>query len=83
MRLGEDHPTLRGLENLGHSDVDIVVCVPSTILHNHHSAVVQIAHALIGLCPLLDDAHFQRLSVKDGGFDSVGQFIDVEHSDAL
>ena len=83
MRLSEDHTSLRGLQDLGYRDVNRLVEVPPSILHHHHGAVIQITYALVGLGALLDDAHFQRLSVEDRGLHRIGQLVDVQHTDAL
>src|SRR4026209_2236998 len=54
-RLREDHATGDRLQDAGHGDADILVHRPAAALHHGHGAVIQVAHTLPRLLPLLND----------------------------
>src|SRR5581483_12120627 len=80
---GEDHPAGGRLQDAGDGHGDGAVDVAAPVLHHHHGAVVEVAHALVRLLAVLDDGHLHRLTGADDRLQRVGEVVEVEHTQAL
>ena len=83
MRHGEDHAACRAVDQLGHFHADLAVHIFLSRFHHHHRAVIQVADALIGIAPWLDDADGEFLAGDIDRAHGIGQRVDIQHVDAL
>src|SRR5581483_11162566 len=80
---GEDHPAGGRLQDAGDGHGDGAVDVAAPVLHHHHGAVVEVAHALVRLLAVFDDGHLHRLTGADDRLQRVGEVVEVEDTQAL
>jgi len=67
----------------GDEDVDGAIDEAAGAVDDNHGAIVEVGNSLGGLLAFAEDEHAHGLAREDGGFHGVGQFIDIENSDAL
>src|SRR5438309_1115136 len=83
LRMSEDHPTADRLQNSHHGHRQLGADVSRTVLNDDHGAVLEVAHGLTGLLPLLDHADGYLLTGKDDLTDSLREIVHVQDGDAL
>src|SRR6267143_1318437 len=83
LRMSEDHPTADRLQNSHHGHRQLGADVSRTVLDDDHGAVLEVAHGLTGLLPLLDHADGYLITGKDDLTDSLRKIVHVQHGDAL
>ena len=83
IQAAEDHFSGWSLVNRSDQNFDGAIDqAPCSVNHNH-SAIVQISHALIGLFAFAKDQDAHGFAGKNGRFEGVSEFVDVEHGNAL
>ena len=63
--------------------VHVLADVVLAVLHDHHGAVVHVAHALADFLALLEHVDVEDLAGQDDRLDGIRQLVDVEHGHAL
>ena len=86
----KDHSARGSLQHAGDDDVHVLVDGIAALLHNHHGAVVEVAHTLSNLISLFDDLDGQVLAGQGHNVIGVGcapklaaRFIDTADASKL
>src|SRR5919201_5256696 len=80
--LGKDHAPGRRLDHRGHRRGDRLVQQAAAVLHDHHGAVVEAAHALPRLLALTRHRDDDLLTRDGDRTYRLGEIVEVEHAHA-